>query len=466
MTDAPRVPSATRDERLQELTDVVVAIASFHFERRAQIGDGSDVLDGLAVGINMLAEEIGARVAREQLYQRHLAQNERLIAVGQLAAGIAHEVNNPAAYVMANLQMTDELCTQLLEQTARGELDPQALRSFAEQAQRLTRDNLDGLQRIVAIVRDLRQFTRSSDDITEAVALDRVLQDASALVRSAMMFRARLELDVPTGLCVAGDPTKLTQVFTNLLLNAAQAIAEDAQAPQQVIARARADETTVHIDVQDTGSGIPLEVQRRLFEPFFTTKSRDRGTGLGLVIAAEIVRAHGGELRLVETSSAGTTFSVRLPLLRTPHPARARSAPASPLPPRSSTRRLRILLIDDEPQLLAAYRRLLAADYEVEVAVNGRDAVDRLQHDQAWDAILCDVMMPEADGTEVHAWIVRHAPALESRVIFCTGGAFSPRGVLLTERHAARVLQKPFSTAALHEAIALVANGQAATPPV
>lgn len=448
--------SSDHADRLQELIDVVVAIASFQFDRRADVGDGSHVLDGLAVGINMLAEEIGTRVTRDQLYQRQLAQNERLIAVGQLAAGIAHEVNNPAAYVIANLQMIDHTLAQMLDTIHAGRLDAETLAAQAEQARQLTRENLGGLERIVTIVRELRQFTHGGADVVEPVDLRRVVQDATALVRSEIMFRAALEVQLPERCVVRGDRTKLTQVFTNLLLNAAQAIPEAAPMEQRITVRGTIDGHLATIHVCDTGSGIADDVRPRLFEPFFTTKPRDRGTGLGLVISADIVRAHGGELRLHETSASGSTFEVRLPLVTGPVELPRVTPPFGTRRPQPLTRRPRVLLIDDEVQVVAAYRRLLAEEYDVHIAVSGREAINRLAADQDWDAVVCDVMMPDVDGTAVHDWITTHAAALEPRVLFCSGGAFSPRGVVLTERYATRLLQKPFTTAAFREAIARI----------
>ncbi|MBY0492496.1 MAG: response regulator [Gemmatimonadaceae bacterium] len=456
VTDHPAHP-ISHEDRLQELIDVVVAIASFQFDRRASVGREGDILDGLAVGINMLAEEIGTRVARDQLYQRQLAQNERLIAVGQLAAGIAHEVNNPAAYVMANLQMVDHTLATLIDAARAGRLTPEDVAQQAEQARLLTRENLGGLERIVAIVRELRQFTHGGADVVEPVDLSRVIADACALVRSEVVFRATLDVHVPERLVVRGDRTKLTQVFTNLLLNAAQAIPEASPRPEQIVIEATRDGQLISVCVRDTGSGITDDVRPRLFEPFFTTKPRDLGTGLGLVISADIVRAHGGELRLRETSPAGTTFEVRLPLLTGPVELPRVTPQFGVRRPRPLTRRPRVLLVDDEAQVLAAYRGLLGEEYDVHIAASGREAIERLTLDQDWDTIVCDVMMPELDGTAVHDWVSAHVPALEPRVLFCTGGAFSPRGVVLTERHAARLLQKPFTITAFREAVARVA---------
>jgi signal transduction histidine kinase len=450
-------PLTARQDRLQELIDVVVAIASFQFDRRASVGDGSDILDGLAAGINMLAEEIGTRVTRDHLYQRQLAQNERLIAVGQLAAGIAHEVNNPAAYVMANLQMVDHALATLIDSARAGQVSPEMVMTHAEQARALTLENLGGIERIIAIVRELRQFTHGGSDVVEPVDLRRVITDASALVRSEIVFRATLDIRMPDRAVVHGDRTKLTQVFTNLLLNAAQAIPDTSPTPQQIVVEARREGALISVTVSDTGCGITDDVRPRLFEPFFTTKPRERGTGLGLVISADIVRAHGGELRLRDTSPGGSTFEVRLPVVTGPVELPRVTPQFGVRRPRPLTRRPRVLLIDDEAQVLAAYRRLLNDEFDVHIAASGRDAVDRLTVDQDWDAIVCDVMMPDMDGTAVHEWITQHAAALEPRVLFCSGGAFSPRGVVLTERHAARLLQKPFTITTFREAVARVA---------
>jgi CheY-like chemotaxis protein len=195
----------------------------------------------------------------------------------------------------------------------------------------------------------------------------------------------------------------------------------------------------VALTVRDTGTGVPPEAQARLFEPFFTTKGRDRGLGLGLAISADIINHHGGELALAATGATGSTFTVRLPRATATPPAH----PAAPAAPRPDVRRPRVLVVDDERLLLDAYARVLDQEFELAVVDGGGAAIGILGADGDWDAVLCDVMMPDVDGVAVHDWVRDHRPALLPRLIFCTGGAFTPRTLAFTERKGVRLLHKP-----------------------
>lgn len=455
MTDTLRVEGTPDiDARIAEITNTVIAIASNHFDVRAEIGDGTSLLDGLALGVNMLSEEIGLRVAREKAYQQHLLQNERLIAVGQLAAGVAHEINNPAAFVLTNLSVLRSTLDTLEEAAQRlrdqvGDRDNDAVTALARQARELTRDNIAGVERIVSIVRDLRNFARHDGERPESLDLDAVIQDACKLVRAEVTYRASMVVDSEAAVRVHGDRTKLAQVFTNLLLNAAQAIPEGDAASNTVEITTSVQGDWARVLVRDSGVGMTEEAQARMFEPFFTTKPRDRGTGLGLAISADIVRHHGGELRLVHTAGSGTTFEVMLPLDRAvgPHV----DAPLRRAVTMSTS--ARVLIVDDEPMLLTAYRRWLERIYQLDTDASGRDAIARLERDSDYDAVLCDIMMPDVDGVAVHDWVAIHRPQLLDRLIFCTGGAFTARGLTFSEQLGDRVLQKPVGLAQLRDAI-------------
>jgi signal transduction histidine kinase len=452
MPDSRVTDVSPEHARLAEIIDVVVAIASNDFDKRASVGDGNHVLDGLATGLNMLAEEIGQRYARERLYQQRLLQHERLIAVGQLAAGVAHEINNPAAFVLTNLSVLD----RILDEIERVPLPPAAsqLRSelvaLTTQARDVTRDNVAGVERIVSIVRELRNFSRLESDRLETVLLEAVIADACRLVRAELTYRAHLHVETSPDLEIRGDRTKLAQVFTNLLMNAAHAIPEGAPDANEVRIRALARDDRAIVHVIDTGSGMAADVQERLFEPFFTTKPRERGTGLGLAISADIVRLHGGELRLLDTSPLGSTFEVVLPLDGS-HVQGA--APERAIEFSEAVRRARVMIVDDEVMLLDAYRRFFRDVYDLTLLASGRDAIAAMESQHHWDAIVCDVMMPDLDGQAVHRWVSDHRPELLDRLLFCTGGAFTPRSVSFTERMAERVLQKPVRMNDLRSAI-------------
>ncbi len=431
------------EARLAALVEVVVAIASNDFGRRAHVGDGSHLLDGLATGVNMLAEEVAEQHARERESQQRMRQSERLAAIGQLAAGVAHEINNPAAFVLANLSALDLLLKDPPRAGAPGSEE------FIRQAADITIDCLRGIDRIVAIVRDLRRFARHENDRQETLQLDALVAEACKMVRAEMAYRARLVVQGAAPPPVRGDRTKIVQVLTNLLLNAAQAIPEGAADRHEITVAVFARGETAVVRVTDTGSGIPPEVQGRIFEPLFTTKSRESGLGLGLSISADILKRHGGEIRLVRTSPGGSVFEVILPV------AAAVSLPTSApvAPPVPATRKSRVLFIDDEDALLVAMRRLYASRYDVGTASGGRSAIALLARDAAWEAIICDLMMPDLDGPAVFEWVRAHRPELADRMLFCSGGAFTPRGDGFAELMGDRLLQKPVRPDVLRAAI-------------
>ena len=458
MTDQRITTAESDQERLAELIEVVVAIASNDFGRRAYVGDGTHLLDGLATGLNMLAEEVAQRQAREQAYQQHAVRNERLIAVGQLAAGVAHELNNPAAFVLANLAAFERNIVRIAGAALPHVVgaDAAALAEGLREAREINRDNITGVERIVTIVRELRNFSRIEPDRVDTFEIADVVADACTLVRAEVSYRAQLEILVPDGLRVRGDGTRLTQVVTNLLLNAAQAIPEGAARTNAVTVTADAQGGMVRLVFRDTGAGMSEEAQQRLFEPFFTTKSRDLGTGLGLAISADIVRHHGGTLRLLATSPRGTEFEVRLPRDGAPVPPSAVIVMA-PTPPLTATsERARVLIIDDESMLLDSYARIFRHEFDLTLASSGREAIDELAKGTPWAAVVCDVMMPDQDGIAVHDWVSAHRPELLSRMIFCSGGAYTPRTLAFTERLGDQVLQKPIGMRALRGAIARV----------
>jgi CheY-like chemotaxis protein len=205
----------------------------------------------------------------------------------------------------------------------------------------------------------------------------------------------------------------------------------------------------VVLEVRDTGTGIPPEIQPRVFEPFFSTKTREHGSGLGLSISADIVRKHGGEISFTTAPGRGTRFRVALPRRTGLAPARRPEQAPAPLP----SRRLRLLVIDDEPMLLSTYERTLSRSFAVTTALGGRAGLARLEQDESWDVILCDLMMPDLDGPAVYEQIRARFPALERRVLFSSGGAFTPRCRDFAESMPGRVLDKLWSLAELDAAI-------------
>jgi len=372
--------------------------------------------------------------------QASLAFADRMASVGTLAAGVAHEINNPLSFVTLGL----EHAIGLLDQDAPTPIDVRA-------AVDTLRDAEIGAQRVQAIVGDLKVFSRAVDETTGPVELRPIIAYAARMATVEIKHRARLNIDVGELPLVAGNETRLGQVFLNLLVNAAHAIPEGAADRNEIAVRAHVESTAVVVVVTDTGSGIPPELIDRIFEPFVSTKSY--GTGLGLAISHGIVTSLGGRIAVTSTVGAGTTFRVELPIAN----ARPATPPEPAAPPVAvPCTQQRILLVEDETTLRALIRRLLERHYEVTELGSARDALELLEQGATYDAVLCDLLMPAMTGMEFFAQIAARFPALADRVIFLTGGVVSDAATSFLERTPRPQLHKPFSADQLFAALRVV----------
>jgi CheY-like chemotaxis protein len=276
------------------------------------------------------------------------------------------------------------------------------------------------------------------------------------VTKNEIQHRARLVTELADVPPVFGSEHRIEQVFLNLLVNAVQALPDD-RPDNEIRVTLRADATgAVVVEVADNGPGISDDIRARIFDPFFTTKRVGLGLGLGLSICHGIVTAHGGTIAVDSTLDAGSIFRVILPAM-----ARHASSTATPAPPvkepilEAPLVRLRVLVIDDEPALCAMIVRVLEDECDVHVAVNGREALDRLVHATTpYDVILCDLMMPDMTGMDLFAEVARRYPGLEDRFVLMTGGAFTPRATAFLAQIGNRRLEKPFDGKTLRAAIA------------
>ncbi|MEY2931988.1 MAG: hypothetical protein RL033_2737 [Pseudomonadota bacterium] len=370
-----------------------------------------------------------------------LAHSERLAAIGQLAAGVTHEINNPATYVVANLTtMLDVLTALELDPTARDDARAK-LRELSD----MVRENLDGMSRIRSITNDLRTFSRIDSQEVTLVDLNECVISACKIAFNEIRQRAHLIQALSDLPHIPASRGKLAQVVTNLLVNAAQAIPEGNVEQNRVTVRTGHEGDEIWLQVEDTGRGIPAQIRAKIFDPFFTTKTRSQGTGLGLALCADIVRQHQGTLVMnPQLEGGGTCFEMRLPIdtqleLSQPTPATSQVVPRL-----RKSRRLRVLLIDDEPLVLRSLRRMLS-EHHVDTAQSGSEALSLLQRKQDYDLIFCDLMMPEMDGTVVHAELERRMPALLERLVFCSGGAFTARTKQFLEQTKRPLVEKPLT---------------------
>ncbi len=383
--------------------------------------------------------------------QARLVAADRLVSMGTLAAGVAHEVNNPLTYVVGNLEFAQRKIEELRVATPAAGPARAALLGPLDELGAALDDAADGADRVRRIVRDLKAFSRVDDEGRAPQDVRAVLDVVLAMASGEIRHRARLVRDFGEVPPVVANEGRLSQVFLNLVINAAQAIEEGSAERNEITIRTFGEDGQAVVEVRDTGAGIPAEHLPHLFDPFFTTKPAGVGTGLGLAICHGIVAQLGGSIEVETRPGAGSRFRVRLPGAAGPAPRPGVQAP----PP--ALRAGRILVVDDEPLAGLALRRLLAPPHEVEVCVRARDALDRLRAGLEVDVILCDLLMPELSGMELHAVLRRERPELARRVVFVTGGGFTPRARAFLLETRAPWIEKPVSIAALRAAIDAVA---------
>ncbi|HEX9052416.1 MAG TPA: PAS domain S-box protein [Anaeromyxobacter sp.] len=377
-------------------------------------------------------------VTETKAVQAQLMQSDRLASVGMLAAGVAHEINNPLAYVSAALDYLHEHAEELAPSSP---ARPEVLRALAEAR--------EGAERVRLVVRDLRTFSGTREERRTRVALEPVVESALHVAANELRYRARVVREYREAPAVMADEARLGQVVLNLLINAAQAIPDGHAAEHEVRvvtgvdARGRAV-----LEVQDTGVGIPPGIADRIFDPFFTTKPTGVGTGLGLSICRGIVLALGGEISAGSRPGGGTTMRVAIPAAPA---APAQAAPAAPGAP--AGRRGNVLVVDDEPAVAAAIRRVLSSQHDVVVRGSAEEALEAIGRGDRFDAILCDLMMPRMSGMELHDALARLAPDQAARMVVLTGGAFTEPARAFLDRVALPCCEKPFDSEGLRAVV-------------
>jgi signal transduction histidine kinase len=379
-------------------------------------------------------------LAELQRTQHQLVHKERLAAIGQLCAGLAHEINTPATYALLDIRHL--LAAAAVPDAA----DLEVLRNAA-----------DGVQRIAEISRELRVFANDDEGEQVVLRVDAVLDRALRIANRPLHAQGDVILRRGPTPPVRGDADQLVQVLVTLLLNAVEALDPRRRASNVIVVTTEARGDHAVIRVADNGVGLPDAHLTRVFEPFFAQRSK--GSGLGLSVARRLVEGHGGVITVSSEQGRGSAFEVLLP-----------AAPLSeepPAPPASApilTRRL--LLVDDDPNLLKSYQRWLGRHYEVETALGADAALTLLEQGEVFDAILCDVMMPEVSGLDLHRLIGERWPEQAARVIFVTGGVFTDEAQEALTRAARPCLFKPFDLDELETSLRdLRASAPAPEPP-
>jgi len=381
---------------------------------------GSPLVDGAGQYVGNLA--VVRDVTERKKLQSQLMVSDRMASVGTLAAGVAHEINNPLSAVIANLDYIAENLTRIGggESASMGQGRGNAW--FLDEMKAPLDDAREAAQRVRFIVRDLKMFSRSpTDDARGPVDVKATMESSLRMAWNEIRHRAHLVKSYGAVPGVEANEARLGQVFLNLLVNAAQALPEGQAERNEIRVSTRLDGERVVIEVSDTGAGIPPEIIGRIFDAFFTTKAVGVGTGLGLAICQRIVTDMDGELTVESAVDKGTTFRVALPVARLVENETALPVTQVPV----AGRRGRILVVDDETLVLNVIKRTLSKEHDV-VALSAADkALELFERGEKFDLIVCDLMMPNMTGMDLHRELSRVAPDQANRMIFLTGGAFT-----------------------------------------
>jgi two-component system NtrC family sensor kinase len=391
-------------------------------QRRAFGDDEMSLLSAFADQISVSLEKTRLAADRRQA-EAAARQSEKLASMGQLLAGVAHELNNPLSVVVGYAGMV------------RARLTDPALQRAAEQIEAAG-------HRCARIVRNFLALARKHSPERGGVVLNELVTESVELVAYALRVdnvgvRLDLAADLPR---LWADRYELQQMLVNLITNAHHAMSDVAMRRLVIVTRHDTERARVILRVADSGPGVPEALRDRIFEPFFTTKPAGQGTGLGLSLCYGIVKAHGGSLALERGADHGAVFRVELPSEMPPDVRVEEQRSAAPALGGGET----VLVVDDEPSVTQMLADMLAADgYRVETAATGAAALDKLAS-QPYDVIVTDIRMPGIDGPGLYRDAARVTGRRRPTFVFMTGDLLTGQTAKFFERTAAPCLRKPF----------------------
>ena len=413
-----------------------------------------------------LRRDASKQITRDWRLQALIFQSDRQASMGMLAAGVVHEINNPLAYILYNLEgLCDDLpvllealndCQEALARRAGPREAKQAIGEAAElldpemQEELLdsAREALSGAYRIKDITFGLGTFSKFDDDQPAPVEIKYPIECAHTLAFNELKYRARLVKELNKVPVINASEGGLSQVFLNLLINAAQSIDEGNVANNEIRVRSWAAAGWIHAEVKDTGKGINPEDMERIFEPFYS--SRPGGTGMGLPICRDIVESYGGRIQVESEPGVGTRVKVSFPV------GGAINDQASGVAEGESSpgHRGRVLVVDDEAPIRTVLKRMLGKEHEVVAVASGEEGKAILAKDTGFDLLLCDMMMARTSGVDLHRWLSEKDPGLAQRTVFITGGTFTPKCREYLDGVDNLKIEKPFDTKTLKKLVA------------
>jgi two-component system, cell cycle sensor histidine kinase and response regulator CckA len=390
-------------------------------------------------------------VFRDITERRHLegrlALAERLAAIATMAAGLAHELNNPLTAAIGNVDYAAKRLADLVDE-ARSSKAPSRLTQGLEEIADALEDARGAGARVRDIVRDLKKFSRAEQISKDIVELPSAIDAALLITRHLVRTGSSVTCQLGTTPLIEANEGQIVQVLANLISNAIQA-GKGVRGHRVTISTRTDEEGRAVVEVKDSGPGIRLEDRARIFEPFFTTKPSGDGLGLGLSICQNIVASLGGDINVDSPPGSGAVFQVSLPPAGEQAGKLLKLRSVAP----GAARRAKVLVIDDEEIVGRTIERVLSRFHDVHVEADARAAISRSKLD-SFDVILCDVTMPQMSGPDVYHGISTIDSALAERIVFITGGSISPQVESFLESCANLVLHKPFSATQLLSTVA------------
>lgn len=426
-------------------------------ERRLRTPDGQlRVAELSTMTVPFESEPAQMTLVRDMTEQRRLAaqlqSQERMAMVGRVAAGVAHELNNPLAFLLGSLELLErdlpQVVLKLADLPTAADAEAQhahLLQACSDVLDRL-REASEGGRRVHAIMQDLRIISQPAGQPVRPLDLRRPLQSAIALARRDVHRKARLVVELQETPPVDGDESRLCQVFLNLLLHATEALPAHGEPIHEVTVRLYPRDAEAVVEIADSGLGLPADQASLLFDPFHPERASRQGAGLDLTVCRDIVVQHKGQIAADSQPGQGLRIRVALPVSLTVQQQQRR--PVAPAAPRA-----KVLIVDDEPQVSAILRQVLQAEHEVVERASAAAALAEIAQGQRFDAILCDLMMPGMSGPEFYAKLQQEAPEQAARVAFVTGGAYTTAAHRFLQTSGRPTLDKPFTFADVRQTV-------------
>jgi len=426
-TDCP-MKTALKSKKPYTIERHDEVLGKYFSVKAAPILDENNKVVKCAYVIRDTTREVKAR-ENEKALQQELNLTSRLASIGEVAAGIAHEINNPLTGVIGFAQML-------------------AAMEMPEQMREAVDVINDGARRTAGIVQKLLTFARRNKTTKEYVDINAVLNStldirAYEMKTNSIEVVSRFDPDLPKTMANTGQ---LQQVFLNIVINAEQAMAM-AHVTGKLSIKTEIVNSKIRVSIADNGVGITKENLNKLFDPFFTTKGDNGGTGLGLSISYGIIKEHKGKIKVKSIAGKGATFIIELPIIsQTGEPEKTLSEVPVRKPKGVLNSGKRIFVIDDEPNICRVLYRLLSSNgYDVETVSNAQQAIDKLKDANLYDLILLDLKMPGINGIEFYEAMEKIDPLLPNKVICITGDIISTQNKEFLEKAKLPCVTKPFS---------------------